>query len=378
MTRASPELATSCEKTSPFSVTTSAIPSAPTESSIIRATTRALLAPRRLIPILFVCIPLVAAQGTYSEDRLAVPLGIAMCAVFVLVAPVSWRVLFPEGFDFSHGAVRVVLYATISAGVVLTLGAVIPKILDMGNTFLTARSSLVVCAAMFFIGGWFLARDIGFEVSLARERARSLILEREAERSQLLALRSHLDPHFLFNTLNAIAEWCREDGETAERAVLELSAMLRAILSAVRLETWPIATELGLLRTLFSLHLLRDPSLFKLCEHVPTELPDIPVPPMILLPLAENAVKHGPASGHRGEIRLLLELGPSSLRVVLTNPGRYLGPRDGSDGIPTVEKRLELAYDGTARLSIGNVDKATVAETVVELSLPLTGPVTRA
>ena len=54
-------------------------------------------------------------------------------------------------------------------------------------------------------------------------------LERAAERAQLLALRAHLDPHFLFNTLNAIAEWCRQDGEIAERAVLQLSSMLRAM-----------------------------------------------------------------------------------------------------------------------------------------------------
>src|SRR4030095_12586183 len=56
-------------------------------------------------------------------------------------------------------------------------------------------------------------------------------LGRGAERAELLALRSPLDPHFLFNTLNAIAEWCREDGEIAERAVMRLSAMLRTVLA---------------------------------------------------------------------------------------------------------------------------------------------------
>ena len=50
-----------------------------------------------LAPILAVCIPLVIAQRAFSRDPWAVPLGILMCAVFVVVAPVSWRVLFPEG-----------------------------------------------------------------------------------------------------------------------------------------------------------------------------------------------------------------------------------------------------------------------------------------
>ena len=84
--------------------------------------------------------------------------------------------------------------------------------------------------ALFLVGGFGLGRDIWFEDRLARAEARAVALAREAERAQLLALRAHLDPHFLFNTLNAIAEWCREDGETAERAVLRLSAMLRTVL----------------------------------------------------------------------------------------------------------------------------------------------------
>src|SRR4029077_13534367 len=132
----------------------------------------------------------------------------------------------------------------------------------MGQTLLTAPTSVVVFLALFLVGGWGLGRDMWLENELARAGARATLLAREAEGAQLLALRSHLDPHFLFNTLNAIAEWCREDGETAERAVLQLSAMLRTVLEGVKIPTWPLARELELARTLFALHLLRDPELF--------------------------------------------------------------------------------------------------------------------
>ena len=129
----------------------------------------------------------------------------------------------------------------------------------MGHTLLTAPTSVVVCLALFLVGGLGLGRDMWLENELARAEARATLLAREAEGAQLLALRSHLDPHFLFNTLNAIAEWCREDGETAERAVVRLSAMLRTVLAGVRASTWPLADELALLDTLFELHRLRDP-----------------------------------------------------------------------------------------------------------------------
>ena len=250
-------------------------PPSPPEPSIIRSTLRALLNPRRLIPIVLLSASLVVAQGSYSADPFAIPLGIAMCVAFVIVAPVSWRVLFPDRVDFRHGGIRLILYATIAAGVVWSLGIVVPGVLGMGRTLLTAPTSVVVCLALFLVGGFGLGRDMWLENRLARAEARATLLAREAEGAQLLALRSHLDPHFLFNTLNAIAEWCREDGETAERAVVRLSAMLRTVLAGVRASTWPLAEELALLDTLFELHRLRDPDRVRVTRRLPEPLPDV-------------------------------------------------------------------------------------------------------
>jgi len=315
-------------------------------TSIVRATWLALLAPKRLVPILAVCIPLVLTQAAFSREPLATPLGILMCIAFVTLAPVSYRVLFPEGLDLSNGAVRIVLYSLVGAGVVLSLGAGVPKLLQMRPTFLTDRSSLAVIIAMFLVGGWGLGRDVGFEQRLSR-------LQAEAERAQLLALRAHLDPHFLFNTLNAIAEWCRIDGAVAEQAVLKLSQMLRTVLAGVKESTWPLEKELELVRMLFDLHLLRDRELFELSFDVPEPVPAVNVPPMSLLTLAENAVKHGPAKGFRGRILVSVKKTIAGVSLAVANPGPYGGPRAGSDGLPTLERQLLLATNGTASLSIG-------------------------
>ena len=340
------------------------------EGSIVRATLRALMEPKRLLPIVLVSASLVFAQGRFSRDPLAIPLGIMLCLLFVAVAPVSYRFLFPEGLDLSHGGVRLVLYGAVGSGVVLTSGYILPKFLHMAPTFLTQPVNLAVCGALYLVGGWGLGRDIGFEESLNWERARAARLELEAEQAQLLALRSHLDPHFLFNTLNAIAEWCRTDGAVAEAAVLRLSAMLRSVLAGVRSATWPMEKELELLRTLFELHLLRDPELFQLTFEVAPGLADVPVPPLMLLPLAENAVKHGPAAGHRGQIRLELSARDNELVFLVENPGASKGPREGSSGLPTVERRLALAYGGKARLSL----ESTEGRTRVTVTLPRSGP----
>jgi LytS/YehU family sensor histidine kinase len=151
---------------------------------------------------------------------------------------------------------------------------------------------------------------------------------------------------------------------------MQLSAMLRTVLAGVRAATWPLADELALVDTLFALHRLRDPDRFQLRRRVPSPLPPVEVPPMLLLPLAENAIKHGPSAGHVGAIEL--EVGTADdgrLRIALRNPGPYRGPRPAGNGLAIVERRLALAYDGRAMLRIARDGEATVAE----VTLPATG-----
>ena len=340
------------------------------EASIVRATLRALLVPRRLLPVLLVSVTMIFAQRAYSHDPRAAFVGVAMCLAFALVAPVSFRVLFPEGLEFSHGAIRLLIYAAITVLTVLTVGVYLPLGFGIGATFLTARSSLLIDTVLFLVGGWGLGRDIGMEASLTRERRKTTALAREAEHAQLLALRAQLDPHFLFNTLNAIAEWCRTDGETAERAVLELASLLRAVLTGVKQPSWPLEQELGLVRTLLSLHLRRDPEMFVLDMRVARELDHVPIPPMLLVPLAENAVKHGPARGQRGTIVVAVTARAGGVHVSIENPGGFGGPRAGSHGLPITERRLALAYEGRASLSVHGEE----ARTIAEVQLPLDGP----
>ncbi len=79
--------------------------------------------------------------------------------------------------------------------------------------------------------------------------------------------------------------------------------MLRFVLEGVRAPCWPLEKELELTENLVAMHLLRDPELFELKVEVDPSVRSVPVSPMILLPLAENAVKHGPAAGIEGRSR---------------------------------------------------------------------------
>ncbi|MBS2018102.1 MAG: histidine kinase [Deltaproteobacteria bacterium] len=334
---------------------------------VLRSTVRGLLAPRRAIPIALVVVPLTIIQDAYSRDPMAVPLALLLCGSFLLVGPSLWRALFPMDRpadraptsrpfgamgELPSALVRVLIYACVGATLVLGIGRALPDLIGAGTTFLTSKPSLAVCVALFWVGGWGLARDIQLEEHLQRERARAEALAREADHAQLLALRTHLDPHFLFNTLNAIAEWCREDGAVAEKAIVQLSSMLRTMMTGIQATTWPLEKELELTSALFAMHAIRDPSMFTVKMDVPSPVPAVDVPPMLLLPLAENAMKYGPLARHKGEVVVKVSLVRDLVRIEIANPGAFTGPREGGNGLAIVRKRLGLAFGDGATFAI--------------------------
>ena len=337
-----------------------------------RETLAALLAPRRFFPISLVCVPLIVAQNHFSAGHWdATALAILMCVFFIAVAPWSWRALFPPGKPHSFLPFRIFAYGLLG-GAPAFLGFGLPELTGMAASFLTGTVNLLVAATLFWVGGWGLARDIELEKEIETQIARGDALAREAERAQLLAVRAHLDPHFLFNTLNAIAEWCREDGEVAERAILQLSAILREILGGITAPAWPLSQELALARDVWSLHRTRDPSWFTVDWQVPDQLPEIGVPPLLLLPVVENAVKFGPATGHHGVLTLRVDVVGDRVDIRISNPGPYGGPREGGHGIATVKKRIFLSYAGRGTMTIRSEDDRTEAV----ISLPTSGPET--
>ena len=321
--------------------------------TLVLQTLRALMAWRRAVPLALVAIAMLSAEWVATRTLSALAIDAALLASFCLVGPVSWRALAAQSRTSSLATLGgVVAYLALNALVVGTLGFVIPASLGLPWTYVIEPPSLGVVLVLFSVGGWGLGRDIDLEEGMLAARLRAERLAVEAEHAQLVALRSHLDPHFLFNTLNAIAEWCREDPIVAETATLKLAALLRTLLDGIRHPTWALADELSLLRKLFELYEVRDDHRYRLKLDLPQAIPDIEVPTMVLLPLFENAITHGPGAGHAGEVGLRLSTTEHMAVVEIRNPGAFAGKREGGEGIGIAERRLSLTYRGTAHLSI--------------------------
>jgi len=291
------------------------------------------------VPIAVVIAALVAVELSYGDWRSAlVPL--CMSIAFVLVAPWSWQRL--------RGSIAgMVAYAAGAVAVVATFGIALPRAIDLGPTFFTDAGSLAIAGVLYCVGGWGLGRDIE--------------LEHDLEHVRLKAIRAHLDPHFLYNTLNAIAEWCTEDPKVAEEATTRLADMLRAIMDGLEQTTWPLAREVALVEDLLALHALRDAGAFttKLVIEATGD-----IQPLVLVSVVENAIKHGPRAGHRGTIAIRVVTTPRGIRCEVANPGTFAPPTAATGrGLALLEKRVAL-HDG-ARFTIGS--DATTTRAVLEL-----------
>ncbi len=314
-------------------------------------TWRALASYRRGPAILVVIVALLVAQWRFGADAMGVLVGAIMCTGFVVLAPLAWRLAFRRGKAQRWIFFRLVFYASTGVLVIYGLGWVLPSGMRLQWSFLTESTSLIVLLALYWVGGWGLGRDIDMEADLRHQREISQALAVQKEHAQLLALRTHLDPHFLFNTLNAIAEWTREDAEVAEAAILRLAGLLRTMLSGLQAERWALSRELSLCEDVIALFEVRDPGRFQYRREGDPPA-DLPVPPLLLLPLVENAMTHGPAAGHRGEVVLRFAQDEGDLVLELDNPGLFTGERDGGHGLHTVRRRLVLAWGGAASLEI--------------------------
>lgn len=184
---------------------------------------------------------------------------------------------------------------------------------------------------------------------------RSMRLEARLTRARLDALQSTLRPHFLGNALHALAEVVHEDADAADRMIVRLGALLRA---AQRYEGKDLVTfteELDLLDAYLCIQRARFGDRLRFDVDVADAARDAAVPPLLLQPLAENAVTHGLDQREGVRIGLAADKKNGALEVVLWDdgPGAGASSRDGSGfGLAGTRERLRLLFGAEASLDL--------------------------
>jgi signal transduction histidine kinase len=204
----------------------------------------------------------------------------------------------------------------------------------------------------FFFAGW------GIFYLFMRAAARSAAAGRAAADAQLQALRYQINPHFLFNALNALADLVQTGrAHEADRMILDLSGMLRHMLSdADAPADIALADEVELQRLYLALEGRRFEDRLLVEIDLPELLVDVPVPRLILQPLVENAIKHAVGGTHE-RVTIWIKAAACDGRLTLTvcDNGRAAQTnRTGFGiGLANVRNRLSLRYGKSARLFAG-------------------------
>ena len=195
--------------------------------------------------------------------------------------------------------------------------------------------------------------------------------------ARLQALTARIRPHFLFNSLNAVLSLIRSEPKRAETALEELAELFRALMRDNR-ELMPLADEIALCRQYLDLEKLRLGERLTVAWDVDDVPADLPVPPLVLQPLLENAVYHGiEPSGEPGTVRIRFARRGDELHIELANPspGAAAASRGNQMALANIRERLALHYDLEARLDAGEVALAGGArEYRVHIVLPCRRP----
>ncbi len=200
---------------------------------------------------------------------------------------------------------------------------------------------------------------------LSNARAQAEAAQRLAAETRLQLLQSQLEPHMLFNTLANLRVLISLDPPRAQAMLDRLIAFLRATLDASRASTFALATEFEHCADYLALMAVRMGPRLSIRLDLPLELSKLPVPPLLLQPLVENAIKHGlepKVAGGRIEVKAQLDAGALLLTVRDTGVGlagaaaeaaaRSPGSAGSSFGLEQVRARLATLYGIQASLTL--------------------------
>jgi sensor histidine kinase YesM len=289
-----------------------------------------------------------ARRGT---PVLAQVLAYSVSGVFVVVAQIFWQ--SAVGLFFGIAEAR---------GVESTL---VIGVRTNGDYFVVIYAALVFAQLAF---RWL--------ATLQAERIRAAQVNTDLAQAQLTALRTQLQPHFLFNALNSVVTLIARDPTRAQQVVVQLAELLRMSLRTSELQEVPLSHELELTRRYLALEEVRFADRLTVQWQL-SAVPDTLVPVFALQPLVENALVHGIArSAQGGTVTISTRFDTDSVTLEVHNTGPSLWPPSTARGTGTalenLRARLERLYGTDATLRLHDASDGSGRDgVIVTLRLPL-------
>lgn len=277
-------------------------------------------------------------------------------------------------FQYSFESQMLLFFGlTVSTGVIIYVGNTIT-----GNLFryswqqrgLTDQTTLTYLLPIFLITSiWWLIYFVWHYIERSRNsQVDKLKLESTVKELELKTIKSQLNPHFIFNALNSIRALVDENPQRARTAITELSNILRSSMQVEKAETVNLENELDIVKDYLALENIRFEERLKVQYDIDPETLELPIPPMMLQTLVENAIKHGisrTVSG--GTVVIGSHVRDMHHEITIENTGQIGGEETTGHGfgLQSTRQRLSLLYGSKASFNIYNKNEATVEAKVL-------------
>ena len=265
-----------------------------------------------------------------------------VCRVLSLKSSSAWAIV----------VFNTVLAMLVSAGSIAAMHLVVSLISRMlPGLNIRFESAIPALTALIFLT-YVLSTALHYVVLAVEASRQAEILSREA---QLKALKAQVNPHFLFNSLNSISALTAVDPAKAREMCVRLADFLRNSLRLGERVSIPFAEELALAKAYLDVEQIRFGERLQIRQDFQRDCGRCEVPPLLLQPIVENAIKHGIATlVDGGEIGISGRAVRQMMRVVVENPFDPDAPATGKSGfgLVNVRNRLQARYGTAARLDV--------------------------
>ena len=288
--------------------------------------------------------------------------GFATIFLYVFVSFVPWMALTPllfrlsQSFAITEQSVLVPLLVLSALSLIVT-----PFAVTTGyglNALLSgdfARQDLEHLAGAIYITTFYSLPFYIAVIAIGQAMAyfvRARVRERHLARVELKALQAQIQPHFLFNTLNAISAVGYRDAARADAALAQLSQLLRTVLTE-RPQEIPLKDELAFVQDYLDLYTLLMPERLSISLEIAPQAWRALIPSLLLQPVVENAIVHGIAYRRAGGlIRIVADVSGSELILAISNDVSEDRVSEGGTGLglANVRERLKALYGSAQQL----------------------------
>jgi two-component system, LytTR family, sensor histidine kinase AlgZ len=318
------------------------------------------------IPLEVIVVILMTSGGSlrWLESSVIV---IPLCVVYAFICLSAWYTA--KGAPIRReSALRLIVVHSLAAALVsyfwMGLGWVLVAALSKTSAFQGLDRRFAPQAPILFGAGYLLyslavaSHYVILSLEASREaEARAMEVSIQARDAELKALKAQINPHFLFNSLNSISALTSIDPARARDMSVLLGDFLRLTLGLGEKTSVRFSEELDLLQKYMAIEKVRFGARLTVHEEIEEDSKSCLLPPLLLQPLVENAVKHGIASlPEGGQVRLASQRQNGRLAILVENSWDPEAPprRSGGMGLKNVQRRVEARYGKDASLHVNN------------------------